>query len=316
MSLPFSKALVTGGAGFVGSHIVDELIKQGVDVTVLDNFSSGRMSNLDNAMKSNKVKIVKGDINDKQLATNTLKDIEVVFHEAAIVSVQRSIEEPEFTNHVNIDGTGNMIEASANVGVRKFVFASSAAVYGNSRTLPRKESTEPSPISPYGLAKLQGEKICKEFSESIGMDTTALRYFNIYGIRSTSKAYSGVINAIAQKLVINDKPIVYGDGKQSRDFVSVEDIVQANILAACKKTNAQIFNVGTGKETTVLELVSIESKILLGNERVEVDFKQSRKGDIRQSYADISLAQAELGYDPRINIEKGLKEYLLRTYRK
>ncbi|MHB1907760.1 MAG: GDP-mannose 4,6-dehydratase [Nitrososphaerales archaeon] len=313
MTLPFSKALVTGGAGFVGSHITDQLVKEGVEVSVLDDFSSGKMSNLESSLGS-KVMVIKGDINDKELTRRVLKDVEVVFHEAAIVSVQRSIEEPEFTNHVNIDGTRNMIQASADAGVKKFVFASSAAIYGDSKILPRKESNEPSPISPYASAKLEGERLCKQFYELIGMETVALRYFNIYGIRSTSKAYSGVINAIAQKLVAKEKPVVYGDGRQTRDFISVEDIVQANILAACSGAKGQAFNVGTGKQTTVLELVSLESKILLGHNSVAVDFKDARKGDVQKSYADVSLAREKLGYEPKITIEKGLEEYLRMTY--
>lgn len=315
MTLPFAKALVTGGAGFVGSHIVDRLVNEDVEVIVFDDFSSGKMLNLEQSLKSNKLKIVKGDINDRQLARTALKDVEVVFHEAAIVSVQRSIQEPEFTNHVNIDGTRNMIEASADIGVKKFIFASSAAVYGDSKAIPRKETAEPAPISPYAFAKLQSEKLCKQLHELTGLETVALRYFNIYGLRSTSKAYSGVINAIAQKLVANEKPIVYGDGKQSRDFVHVSDIVHANILASNSKNGKwKVFNVGTGMETTVLDLVSLESKILLAGGPVEIDYEEARDGDVRQSYADISLIREELGYEPQLSLRDGLRDYLLSTY--
>jgi nucleoside-diphosphate-sugar epimerase len=185
MNLPFSRAAVTGGAGFVGSHIVDQLVSEGVNVTVIDNFSSGKISNIEKSLETGKVTIVNGDINDKELITRALRDIEVVFHEAAIVSVQRSIAEPELTNHVNIDGTKAMLEACADSGVSRFVFASSAAVYGNSKILPRNETTIPSPLSPYATSKLEGERLCQQTSSLTGLDTVALRYFNIYGDRST-----------------------------------------------------------------------------------------------------------------------------------
>jgi nucleoside-diphosphate-sugar epimerase len=313
--LQYSRALVTGGAGFVGSHIVDNLVRSEAEVTVLDDFSSGKTSNLEQSLKSRRLKVVKGDINDKEVVRATLRDIDVVFHEAAIVSVQRSIQDPEFTNHVNIDGTRNLIELCVDSHIDRFVFASSAAVYGDSQVLPRTETSQPAPISPYASAKLEGETMCKKFYEATGLETVALRYFNIYGVRSTSKAYSGVINAVAQKLVTKERPIVYGNGKQSRDFVNVNDIVQANLLASTSGNSAgRVFNVGTGKQTTVLDLISLESKILLGQNSIEVEFKEARSGDVTQSYADISFITKELNFVPRIGLEEGLQNYLGSTF--
>ena len=315
MSLPFFRALVTGGAGFVGSHIVDRLVAENIEVLVLDDFSSGKLSNLGHSQRTGKVKVIKGDINDRDLARSALRDIEVVFHDAAIVSVQRSIAEPELTNRVNIAGTKNMIEACADAGVKRFIFASSSAVYGDSKVLPRTEFSETSPISPYAFSKLEGEIICRQFQELTGIETIALRYFNIYGLRSTAKAYSGVINAMAQKIAANEKPMIFGDGKQSRDFINVSDIVEANILAAISNVSkAQVFNVGTGKQTTILDLVSLESKILLGTTSIDVDFKESLTGDVRHSWADITQIKEKLGFRPRINLENGLQAYLKTIY--
>lgn len=306
---------MTGGAGFIGSHIVDRLVREKVVVTVLDDFSGGTLANLKGAIASGSVTIVNGSINDPNLLRSALKDIDVVFHEAAIVSVQRSISEPELTHHVNIDGTKLMLDLSLHHGVKKFIFASSAAVYGNSATLPRSESTQLSPMSPYANSKLQGERLCQETQILYGLNTIALRYFNIYGSRSTSKLYSGVINAFAEQLLSNQMVTIFGDGKQSRDFINVEDIVNANILASAGETAGKIFNVGTGKETTILDLALIESRILLGPDRKPlIDFRPERLGDVKRSYADISLIRESLGFNPKTEFEHGLGNYLKSIY--
>jgi UDP-glucose 4-epimerase len=306
----FSRAAVTGGAGFVGSHIVDGLIDEGYDVTIIDDFSSGNLSNLERSM--NKVTIVKGDICDRDLVRKALKDIEVVFHEAAIVSVQRSLLEPEVTRHVNIEGTRNVLESCVDCGVRRFIFASSAAVYGNSPVLPLKETATPNPLSPYAATKLQGEVLCKTINESTGLETVVLRYFNIYGKRSTSKSYSGVINAFAERLLANKPLVIYGDGNQSRDFVSVQEIVSANILAArARNISGRVFNVGTGKRTTIKQLAMIESFLLRGSHDVMIDYQPRRDGEVKDSWADITSISTELGFRTRVTLEDGLRQYLM-----
>lgn len=317
ISLSFSRALVTGGAGFVGSHITDRLVKEGVHVTILDDFSGGKMSNLSESIDSRRVTLVKGNVRDRDLARRVLKGIEIAFHEAAIVNVQRTMTEPELTHAVNVGGTKNMLEASADCGVKRFIFASTGAVYGDSPILPRSERMSPTPISPYGKSKLEAEDFCRDIGSTRGLETVRLRYFNIYGVRSTSKAYSGAINVFAQRFLNGEKPIIYGDGSQSRDFISIRDIVDANLLAASSdNATGKVFNVGTGKKTTILQLVSIIKEGLLGDPGLEdaVEFKPFRDGDVKHSYADISLIRGELGFDPKVAVQSGLEDYLKDVY--
>lgn len=312
--LPFSRALVTGGAGFVGSHIVDNLLAKGCDVVVLDDFSGGYLANLRGSEErfQGHLEIIKGDINDEDLVSRSLKDIEVIFHEAALVSVQRSIAEPELTNKINFQGTVNLLECAADSKVDRFVFASTAAIYGNSPVLPRIENTRPEPMSPYAETKLKSEEECMKFQKSVGIGTTVLRYFNIYGPRSTSKAYAGVINAFAEKIVSGQNPVVFGDGKQTRDFVSVEDIVNANILAASLRNSiGSIFNVGTGVSTTIEQLAKMEINILGSPSNPPlIEFRPALVGDVRHSYANITKIKTELKYESMINFGEGIKKYL------
>lgn len=315
MNRRFSRAVVTGGAGFVGSHIVDKLVSEGLAVTVIDDFSSGKLSNIERNVSSSKVKLVRGDINDKELIRKALKDIEVVFHEAAIVSVQRSIVEPELTNHVNVDGTRSMLEACVDSRISKFVLASSAAIYGDPKHLPCGEGTPASPMSPYASSKLTDEMLCEQVSHGTGLSTIALRYFNIYGERSASSVYTGVINAFAERLIKGQHPVIYGDGSQTRDFINVKDIAAANFLASEGNTRRfSVFNVGTGRQVTVLDLARLESSILLGRCDTGIDYRQSLVGDVKHSYADVSHIRKTFGFEPIIEFEKGLRDYLSSLY--
>ncbi len=311
---PWHRVLITGGAGFIGSHIVDALVKNGCNVHVVDDFSSGKLSNLSGVQKTagSRLNIRRGDICDSQFIKQELRDIEVVFHEAAIVSVQKSIIEPELTRRVNLEGTQNLLKCASDSGVKKFIFASSAAVYGDSKELPRSESSKPSPISPYGWSKLEGEGHCKDYHQKYDFGIVILRNFNVYGPRSSAKEYSGVINRFAERISQRKSPVIYGDGKNSRDFVYVEDIVQANILAASGSiSSGKIYNVGTGIECTIEKLARLESKILLGETvSLPIEYLPPREGDVRQSYADISRIVRELGFLPRYPIELGLNTYL------
>lgn len=316
MPVPFSRALVTGAAGFIGSHITDFLVSNGCNVIALDDFSSGNMENLKMSAKSNRIMIVKGDVNDSELVTKLLQDVEVVFHEAAIVSVKRSLEQPEITKHVNIDGTKNMLECASKSNVTRFIFASTGAIYGNSPILPRVESDVATPISTYGITKLECEKECLKTYEKNGLAVTILRYFNTYGIRSKSKPYSGAINIFAERLIANKSPVIFGDGKQSRDFVNVQDIVGANALAASSSNGSgQIFNVGTGIATTIERLARLECAFFHGKEdAISIEYQKAREGDVLHSYADISKIKKRLGFEPKVKFENGLKEYLKSAY--
>jgi UDP-glucose 4-epimerase len=311
-NFPWHHALVTGGAGFIGSHISEALLATGCDIKIVDDFSSGKPVNISAIEDNPRVKNLKGDICDGQFLKEALKDVEIVFHEAAIVSVQKSISEPEVTNRVNSLGTKNLLECSANSGVRKLMFASSAAVYGNSKVLPRSEDSETQPISPYGQSKLNGEIYCLDYHKNYGLATVVFRYFNVYGPRSTSKEYSGVINKFAERISQGLSPIIYGNGKNSRDFVYVDDIVQANLLAASSpNSSGRIYNVGTGIECSIEKLAKLECKIIRGNaDDIPIEFTSPKQGDVRQSYADITRIKYELGFQPEYPIEKGLELYL------
>jgi UDP-glucose 4-epimerase len=308
----FKKALVTRGAGFIGSHIVDRLIRDGCEVTVLDDLSTGNLQNLKDSRRSSGLKIVKGDVRDAKRTGSTLKNVDVIFHEAAIVSVSRSVREPRVVEDVNVGGTLNLLRCAAKEGVEKFVLASSAAVYGNAKSIPVSEKTKPSPISPYGLGKLRAEKLCFEFQRDYNLATTVLRYFNVYGPRSTSGEYSGVISRFAEALRANRPLVIYGSGRQTRDFVHVGDVVLANILAASKKVSAgKVFNVASARCISIEGLAKLEAGLVLGGERApQLEYGSARPGDIEKGCADISKIRDTMGFEPRITLEKGLATFL------
>jgi UDP-glucose 4-epimerase len=310
-----SRVLVTGGAGFIGSHIVDRLLSEGFEVTVLDDFSSGQMQNVSHHVNVKEFHLVRGDVRDASLVKKVVEDVEAVFHEAALVDVALSVKEPFLFNDVNVVGTLNLLKACADSGVRRFVFASSAAVYGDSEPKMKREGMLPMPISPYGATKLAAENYVRVFSEMYGLETVSLRYFNVYGPRQgIGSSYSGVITAFLGRLLNSQAPIIYGDGGQTRDFVNVDDVVSANMLALkSKDAVGKVFNIASGKALTINELAGILQRIT-EKEFLKPVFTEPRAGDIRYCLADISKAEGLLGFHPKVNISDGLSK-LVREHR-
>ena len=323
------KYLVTGGAGFIGSHIVDALVANGHDVVVLDDLSSGHKENLSKVWKQ--ITFVEGDIRDAATCLKAAKGCNGIFHEAALVSVPDSINRPRDNHDINITGTLNILEAARQQRVERVVFASSAAVYGDNPELPKREDMLPEPKSPYALAKLTGEYYLKVYAECFGLETVALRYFNVFGPRQDpSSMYSGVISIFSERIKKGLPVTIYGDGRQTRDFVNAADVVQANLLAmgvqksAVKgqksdqpnpyqpttdshqpvSRNFVVLNVATGKQTSLLQLLSALEELM--GSKVERNFAAARPGDIQHSLADISKARKVLGFKPQITLEKGL----------
>jgi UDP-glucose 4-epimerase len=299
------RALVTGGAGFIGSHIAQRLLGAGHEVVVLDNFSSGSRANV-SAIGSG-ARVVEGDVRDLSVVEASAFGCEVVFHEAAIVSVPYSVEHPQESHDVNIQGTLNVLQAARKVGARRLVFASSAAIYGEEPTLPKTETMRPEPMSPYGVEKITGEHYLATWSKLFGVETVALRYFNVFGPRQDPRSpYSGVISVFVDR-ILGGRPITFfGDGSQCRDFVYVANVVDANLLAATRPgVSGRAYNVACGKRTTLVELASLVERA--AGRTVERVFAEPRAGDIRESVADIARARAELGYTPAVGVEEGLE---------
>jgi nucleoside-diphosphate-sugar epimerase len=301
--------LITGGCGFIGSHLAEALVGEGHAVRVFDNLSSGRLENLHGF--ADRVDVVRGDIREPDALRGAMHGVEFVFHEAALVSVAASVEQPGENDAINIRGTLNVLQAARAAGVRRVVFASSAAIYGNNPDLPKREEMLPEPESPYALSKLTGEHYLRLFSTLYGLETVVLRYFNVFGPRQDARSmYSGVISKFAADLGAGRTPTIFGDGRQTRDFVFVKDVVQANLLAmrSDKVGHGEIFNVATGAHHSLLELLEMLQQIT--GRRVAPHFGDTRAGDIRHSYADISKIQRLLGYQPRFNLETGLRQWL------
>ncbi len=299
------KYLVTGGAGFIGSHIVEALVKLKHEVRVLDNFSSGKISNLKGL--ENKIDLIKGDICSKAVCSKATRGIDFVLHQAALRSVPKSMEDPHAYNCVNIDGTLNMLEASRDNKVKRFILASSSSVYGEVSTFPQKESFVPAPISPYALSKLTGEYYCKIFSLHFGLPTIALRYFNVFGPRQAlDDEYAVVIPKFINCLLQNTPPPIFGNGRQSRDFTFVQNVVQANLLAVkAVKVKHGVFNVAGGQDTSILELVRILNKILGKN--ISPLLLKVRPGDVFKTLADIKMTEKFLKFRPMVSFNQGLK---------
>jgi nucleoside-diphosphate-sugar epimerase len=302
----YSSILVTGGAGFIGSHLVDRLFKEGFNVSVLDNLSAGKIDNLASHKDKENFHFIKGDIRDLDLVKRTLRDIDTVFHEAAMVSVSRSVDDPAPTNEVNVTGTLNLLKACLDSNVKRFIFSSSTAIYGDTKTLPISEDSVPQPISPYAVSKLAAECYTRVFYEVYGFETVCLRYFNVYGPRQEYGPYSGVITAFINRLNHGEPPIIYGDGEQTRDFVEVKDVVEANMLALRKKNAVgQTFNIATELPTTVNQLAKLLQEIMDITELKPV-YAEPRPGDIKYNYASISKAREILGYEPKVSLKAGL----------
>jgi UDP-N-acetylglucosamine/UDP-N-acetyl-alpha-D-glucosaminouronate 4-epimerase len=309
--------LVTGGAGFIGSHIAEELVRRGHSITVLDDLSSGKEANL--AHLAGKVELRKGSVCDADVVADACRGADYVIHLAARTSVPRSVLEPVETNRVNVDGTLNVLIAARDAKVKRVVFAASSSAYGETPTLPKKESMEPSPISPYGVTKLVGELYARVCGRVYGLENVSLRYFNVFGPRQDPNSqYSGVLSRFCTALLDGKQPVVFGDGEQSRDFTYVANVVDAS-LRACEAAGASgmVFNVGTGDRFTLNETLRLLGRISGKNAQAKYD--PPRAGDIRDSQADISLARSILGYQPSVAFAEGLKrtwDWYASTYRK
>jgi len=296
--------LVTGGAGFIGSHVVNRLIKAGHQVRVADDFSSGRRENVPSSV----VDLVEGDLADAAVATRAAAGVNYVIHLAAIPSVPRSVAEPVRTHRANVDGTMNVLLAARDAGVKRVVFAGSSSVYGDAPVLPKREDMRPSPLSPYALHKLIGEQYCQLFTRLYGLETVTTRFFNVFGPRQQpGSPYSGVISLFIEALASGRGPTVHGDGKQTRDFTFVDDVV-TGVLRSCEAPRAagEIINVAAGGRISLLDLLRTLQTLL--NERAAPTFGPSREGDVRDSQADIQKARKLLDFAPVVSFEDGLRQ--------
>jgi len=300
--------LVTGGAGFIGSNIVEELVKRGQRVRVVDSFITGRRENL--APILNKIELIKGDIRDLGLMTEITKGVDYCLHQAAFRSVPKSVEDPTLCTETNVMGTLNVLMAAHRAKVKRVVYASSSSVYGNVTRFPQKEENFLFPLSPYGASKLAGEYYCKVYTATFGLETVSLRYFNVFGPRQNPESkYSAVIPAFIAKMVKGQQPMVDGDGKQSRDFTYVANVVEANLLAAAAKgASGQVINVGCGDSHSVLDIIGALNELL--DKDIRPVFGPSRKGDARKTQADIRKLKSYLGIAPKVKFKKGLEKTL------
>jgi len=297
--------VVTGGAGFIGSNLSRELSKDN-HVVIFDDLSSGFLENIEDITEKNNVEFVKGTINDIDLLQKTFKDVDYVFHQAAVASVVKSIEDPVKSNYVNVNGTLNVLVAAKDNKVKKVIQASSSSIYGDTTISPETENILPDPLSPYAVGKLAGEYYCRVFNETYNLSTASLRYYNVYGPnQDPTSEYAAVIPNFITKILKNEPPIIYGDGEQTRDFVYVKDVVNANILAA-ESSASGVFNIANGKTITINELAKIIMKIV--NKNFKLIYKDVRSGDVKHSLADVSKAKEKLNYEPKFDLEKGLKE--------
>lgn len=296
--------LVTGGAGFIGSNIVETLLKRGHKVRVLDNFSTGRRENISDYL--NDIELIEGDIRSYHTVNNAVKNVEVILHQAALPSVPRSISDPITSNQVNTDGTLNVLDCAKENDVRRVVIASSSSVYGDSPELPKKENMIPNPLSPYAVSKLASEKYAMVYNKVYGLETIALRYFNVFGPKQDPNSqYSAVIPKFITAIMHDKSPIIYGDGETSRDFTYVENVVEANILAGTKeKIGGEYFNCACHGRVTLNQL--IEKINLIMGKNIKPHYNDFRLGDIKHSFADINKIQSALGFSPSISFDEGL----------
>ncbi len=304
-------ALVTGGAGFIGSHLVDGLLDSGYRVTVLDDLSTGSIENVKRHVGKKKFRLVKGSITDRKTVRESLRGMNVVFHYAAITSVSRSLSHPRPVNRVNADGTLLLLDETRSSSAKRFVFASSAAVYGSGQRVPIEEGAVLNPDSPYGASKIAGEAYCNSFFRAYGIETVILRCFNVYGPRSTAGHYGGVMMHFAHRLTKGLPLEVFGDGTQTRDFVFVGDVVRANLIAARSgSVPGETFNVGTGKETSINALAGIFQRSSLAPKKTRVVHLAARPGEIRHSVASIGKAKKVMGYTPGSGVVEGIRRFL------
>ena len=297
--------LVTGGAGFIGSHITEALVGRGDRVRVVDNLSSGRLTNL--APFFDQIEFIKADVSDAEAMAEAVRGVDCVFHEAALASVQRSVDAPLDTNAACVTGTVTVLDAARRAGVQRVVYAASSAAYGNRPSSPKYETDLPAPVSPYGAAKLAAEYYCQAFTATYGFPTVALRYFNVFGPRQDPHSeYSAVIPLFITAMLAGRRPVIYGDGRQSRDFTFVTNIVDANLRAAdAPEAAGGVFNVANGRATDLLTLIEVLNRLL--GTQVQPIHQPPRLGDVRDSMADIAPARRILGYEPRVDFEEGLR---------
>lgn len=298
------KCLVTGGAGFIGSHLVRALLQKGHDVRVLDNYSTGKSENIE----ALPIEAIEGDVRDYFRVQDAVEGVDYVFHLAALASVGRSIRDPLTTHSVNETGTLTVLEAARKAGVKRVVYAASSSAYGNSPLLPKCETAKPAPASPYAISKLTGEYYCRVYWETFNLETACVRYFNVFGPRQDPQSeYAAVIPRFITSALDGESPVIYGDGKQSRDFTYVENAVQATILAASVPQAAgQVINVACGERRSLLDVIEMLEELVA--DRIEPRFETARAGDVKHSQADIELARLLLGYEPEIGFKEGLKE--------
>ncbi|HHW13716.1 MAG TPA: SDR family oxidoreductase [Firmicutes bacterium] len=301
-----NKCVVTGGAGFIGSNLTRRLVREGIEVAVVDNLSTGRRENLDGL--GGQVRFVTGDVRDSAMLREVFRGAEVVFHQAAIASVQASLDDPATCNAVNVSGTLNVLLTAQACGVRRVVFASSSSVYGDNESLPVREDAPLRPLSPYAVTKAVGELYCRVFAQLFGVDTVALRYFNVFGPRQNPESeYAAVIPKFIRAALTGREPVVYGDGEQSRDFIFVEDVAEANFLAAIhpESLRGQAFNLGGGRQWTLHQVLQTLETIL--GRPIHHRHDAPRAGEVRHSLADISRAKQVLGFRPGHSFAEGLR---------
>jgi UDP-glucose 4-epimerase len=299
---------VTGGAGFIGSNLTESLLKRKHVVRVLDDFSTGKRENLMFSKEYPSLEILEGDIRDLLTCKKAVLGVEYIFHQAALPSVQRSVEDPETSNAVNVGGTLNILLAAKEEGVKRVIYASSSSIYGDTPTLPKHEKMPPYPLSPYALQKYIGEQYCRLFYQLYGLDSVSLRYFNIFGPKQDpNSVYSAVIPRFIDALLHDRSPIIFGDGEQSRDFTFIENVVQANLLAmSAEHLHGEAMNIACGKRISLNQLLKILKQIL--GSKLSSVYQEPRQGDVRHSLADIDKSKKMISYMPKVGTEEGLKK--------
>lgn len=302
-----STALITGGAGFIGSNLADGLIAEGAKVRIIDNFVTGFRENLDEI--AGDFDLFEGDINDEKALAKAIDGVEIIFHEAALPSVPRSVDDPAETHEYCVNGTFRLLDAARRSGVKRVVYAASSSAYGDQPILPKVETMRPDPLSPYAVAKLTGELYCRAFNNVYGLETLSLRYFNVFGPRQNpASMYSGVISRFIDALMSGERPVIYGDGEHSRDFTYIDNVVDANIKAAQTVIGlGETMNVANGERITLNELLGV-LKDITGQTETTADFQEPRPGDVRDSQADNRRAIEALGYEKLVGLEEGLKK--------